>query len=151
VKVAEFGQMKPTDPAQFISNTTADGHSVAPADRDRFALVPETSGFDYCCITESLASLAGLRPIPVRIKNGDWKTRGIAHMLHKHHAGIALMGYYSVQDFVLDVSTNFDRVYRGRDGKWIIVIARGGGESRDRLLILDDNAGLNDCYSIVSG
>ncbi len=138
----------PTDPNCFIANTELDGYSPIAGHKHLFVPAPEENTLDYNSTPPALFSLIGMKSLPMRIRNGEWKTRGIAHMLHKHHAAIAMMGYYSIQDYVLDVCRNFDRVYRGKEGKWIISIAPGD-EPRERLLVLHEE--IENVFCVVTG
>lgn len=141
------------DPQQFFEHTLADGHSRDPGHADMFVVVPEKQTSSFGFIDSSLSKMAGLLQLPIRLTNGRHRSSGgygIAHMLEGHDSGIALHGYWSVQDFVYEVAQEFDAVYEGYQGRWLLVYRKGKNPSLLRLLVIELGR-QRDHYSVVSG
>lgn len=146
---------KVLDPQDFEKNTVSDGFSRDPRDADQFVPVPETEGIiDYAVIPPEVAKVARMLSLPVRLTNGkhfgSGGGYGVAHMLYHHAPAMALMEYFSIQDFVNDVVQQFDAVYVSREDRRIVVKRKGPDIRLDRVVVLE-LAKTSDYYSVVTG
>ncbi|SRR6266478_4451450 len=141
--------------ATLLKNTEQDGYSPLPKNADAFVRVPtELELLDFGKITEDLAAVAGIRPLPIRLVNGrhfgSGGGYGIAHIAYHHAAALALLDYYSIQDFVDEVVSGFTALYAGDGGRQLIVRRKDKDIRLDRLLVLE-LAPSKDHYSVVTG
>ena len=146
--------IEPTPLDQFLAHTLDDGYSDDPEHADKFIPVPQVGGFDYAMVSAQLSAASGMFAVPIRLVNGRQRGGGgygVCHMIYKHENGIANSGYWSVQDFVDEVVQNFDSVYRGERGRWILVYHGGRNPSLRRLVVVEMLRREDACHSIVSG
>ena len=144
----------PVDANELLENSRSDGYSDRAEDADAFVVVPETDGLlDFGHISQELADVAEMEPLPIRMTNGRHFSAGggygVIHIWWHHGPMMANFEYYSIQDFVFEVTQDFSAVYLGQKGRQLIVRRKDKNLRLDRVLVLE-MAGSKDYYSIVT-
>lgn len=142
-------------PEQFILNTVNDGYDPDESSADLLVAVPDEPGrLNYGHISAEIALAAGIPALPIRLRNGRHRGSsgyGVAHILGTHDGELAKVDYWSVQDFVLDVTIHFDVILRSDSSGRLMLVSRADWDlNQHRILVLELD-GQSRFYSAVTG